>query len=353
MSAKISFCYEKGSIEIQCSIEEEMKKIFQKYVNKINSNVNNFDFFYERKKISNDSTMLKLTGNRNKKNIIVFVERKSKIIKCPKCICNDTIIKIENFRLQFDGCKYKNSETIIFDDYEKSQEIDFSKIKCSKSGCKNNVKDDPDDFYKCIDCTTINNRTTYYCSKCNNKHTTNHRRIKYDEKNYYCEEHCKKLMNYCGSCDKDLCEDCKNDHNNHSIITYESMEEKTKNIRDNINKIKKSISDLEHVVENIRGFLDGSVNIIKKYCIIAENIINKYETFNKDLKNHRILQSVINLKESNEQVMEDIKSIMNNKNDIREQTKNLINIFILDREDYIKGSQNNINILKSSNGINN
>jgi hypothetical protein len=61
MSAKISFCYEKSSIEIQCTIEDQMKAIFQKYANKLNSNVNNFDFFYETKKISNESTMLKLT----------------------------------------------------------------------------------------------------------------------------------------------------------------------------------------------------------------------------------------------------------------------------------------------------
>ena len=350
MKATVNFCYEKKPIEIQCTNEEEMKKIFSRYAIKLNSNENNFDFFYDNKKINNDSTISKLTGNKKKNNIIVFVERKSKIIKCPNCICNDAIIKIENFRLKFDGCKYNHSDNKIFDDYEKSQEIDFSKIQCSNSNCRNNVKTEPSDFYKCIDCPPLKNRTIYYCSLCKIKHDENHKRmIKYDEKNYYCEKHCKKLIKYCEDCNNDLCEDCEGSHKDHNIKTYESMEEETRNIRDGLKNIKKSITDLEHVVENIKGFLEGSVDIMKKYCIIAEDILNKYEAYNKELKNHRILQSVINLNDSNEKVMEDINSIIKT-NDIKQQAQSIINIFILDREDYIKGSKNNINILKNSNG---
>ena len=357
MRATVNFCYEESPTEIQCLFDDEMNKIFKKYATKLGSKEDNFDFFYEKKKISNDSTLYKLIGNRNKKNIIIFVKRKSKIIKCPKCICNDTIIKIENFRLKFEGCKYNHSDIKIFDDYDTTQKIDFSKIKCNKVGCSNNIM--YHDFYKCIDCTKIKNRTIYYCSKCNDQDTKNHKRIKYNEKNYYCEKHCKKFINYCESCKKDLCEDCKNDlcvdcegnnHENHNIITYKSMEEKTKNIRNSLNNIKNSMIDLGHVVENIKAFLEGSVDIIKKYCSIVEDILNKYETYNKELKNHRILQSVINLNDSNEKVMEDIKSIIDKKDDIKEQAQSIINIFILDREDYINGSQNNINILKQSNG---
>ena len=130
------------------------------------------------------------------------------------------------------------------------------------------------------------------------------------------------------------------------------MEQKTKNIRASLNNIKKSIIDLEQTVENIRGYLEGSIGIVKKYCDIAENIIDKYETYNKDLKNHRILQSVINLKDSNEKVMKNLNSIIDEKF-IREQTKNIMNIFILDREDYINGTKNNINNLKKNNGSTN
>ena len=131
------------------------------------------------------------------------------------------------------------------------------------------------------------------------------------------------------------------------------MEEKTKNIKNSLDNIKKSMIDLGHVIENIRAFLEGSVDIIKKYCIIAEDILYKYETYNKELKNHRILQSVINLNDSNEKLMNNIKSIIDKKDDIKKQAQSIIDIFILDREDYIKGSQNNNNSLKQSNGSNN
>jgi len=189
---------------------------------------------------------------------------------------------------------------------------------------------------------------------CINQHTNyhkSHKRIKYNEKNYYCEEHCKKLIKYCDNCNKDLCQDCEGNHkDNHNIITYESMEEKTKNIRDSLKNIKNSISDLKIVVDIIKQFLEESVDAFKKYYIIADDILNKYETYNKDLKNHRVLQSVINLNDSNEKVMEDIKSILNKNNDIIEQAENIIKIGQKiyresweDIENYIKGSQNNIN----------
>jgi len=333
MEATVIFYFERYSVEIQCTVEEKIEEIFQRCASKLiyNININDFDLFYENGKINNDFTVLKLKGNKKIKNpIIVFVERKSKIIKCPKCISNDTIIKIENFRLKFDCCKYFHSDKRFFDDYEQCQKIMFSKIRCSISGCKNTALNYFADFYKCYDCTKLIERSEYFCYKCINRHTKmheDHKTIKYDEKNYYCEEHCKKLIEYCENCNKDLCQDCEGNHkDNHNIITYESMEEKTKNIRNSLKNIKNSISDLEIIVENIKHFLEESVNAFKKYYIIADDILNKYETYNKNLKNHRVLQSVLNLNDSNEKVMEDIKSILNKNNDIIEQAENIIKI---------------------------
>ena len=363
MEATVKFCYGKKIFKIQCTVEEKMEKIFQRFAKELNCNINinDFDLYYEGKKINNDSTVLKLTGNKEIQNFyVVFLVRKSKIIKCPFCISNDTIIKIENFRLKFDGCKHNHSDKEFFDDYEQCQKIDSSEIMCSEKGCRNNVEIYPADFYKCYDCTKIQDRRKYYCNKCINQHTKSykdHKIIKYDEKNYYCEEHFKKFIKYCDNCNKDLCEDCEGNHkDNHNIITYESMEEKTKNIRDSINKIKNYIRDLEFVVKDIKRSLEISVNAFKKYCIIADDILNKYKTYNRYLKNHRVLQSVINLNDSNEKVMEDINSIINKKHDIIiEQAEYIIKIgqkIYRDRmgdiEDFIKNSQNNINLFFTS-----
>ena len=50
MKATVNFCYEKKTIEIQCTNEEEMKKIFSRYAIKLNSNENILIFFMKIKK---------------------------------------------------------------------------------------------------------------------------------------------------------------------------------------------------------------------------------------------------------------------------------------------------------------
>ena len=62
MKATVNFCYERRTIEVQCTNEEEMKSIFKKYVSKLISNENNFYFQYGNKKISDNSSNIKLIG---------------------------------------------------------------------------------------------------------------------------------------------------------------------------------------------------------------------------------------------------------------------------------------------------
>ena len=45
-------------------------------------------------------------------------------MKCPECICNNSIIKMENYRVKFSECCHHHQKTIIFDEYENSQKID-------------------------------------------------------------------------------------------------------------------------------------------------------------------------------------------------------------------------------------
>ena len=44
--AKVIFIYEKSVVIIQCSKDEKMKDICQKYVNKINKDINSLEFLY-------------------------------------------------------------------------------------------------------------------------------------------------------------------------------------------------------------------------------------------------------------------------------------------------------------------
>ena len=186
VTVTVTFFYERKTIEIQCSFEEQMINIFQSFAKKLNPSftINDFDFFFEGRKLDNNSTE-NLNFLSKKSKIPIFVEKRSRIIRCPKCICNDSIINIENYHLTFSGCKYNHNVNRLFNEYNECQRIDLSQIVCSKSGCPNNQRDDPKDFYKCLTCTKSLRHTKYYCYKHSLEHDKTHIKIKYDEKNYY------------------------------------------------------------------------------------------------------------------------------------------------------------------------
>ena len=85
-----------------------MQKIFEKFTEKLKVNINDFEFFYEGNKINKNSTFLELNKGENNKAIVVTVEKKLKIIKCPQCICNDCVIEINNYKILFSDCKYNH-----------------------------------------------------------------------------------------------------------------------------------------------------------------------------------------------------------------------------------------------------
>ena len=340
MEFKVFFSYEKKTFQMQCSREEVMQTIFSKFANKLEKNINDFDFFYEGNKIDKNKKLSDLIHNENKKEIVVSVEKKLKIIKCPQCICNDCIINIEDYKIQFTNCNYGHTVYKIFDDYNESQKIDHSKIICCNNKCGVNQKDCPSNFYKCLICTKLVGRTRYYCNKCNKEHSIRHKDTKlYDEKNYYCEKDFKQLISYCEDCNKDLCEVCQNSHLEHKINSYDSMIQNNveiNNIKKDLEKIKDKISDLRCIIDNIKDHLDGALKIFEQYCEIGQDIIEKYVLYNKNLKNHRVLQSIINLNKSNKKVKKDLIQIIEEKN-LREQTNNLIKIFEDDRNNYREG----------------
>ena len=342
MIIKVNFFYERRTIQIQSTDAEEMSIIFKKFLNKLNSNltINDFNFFYEGHKLSLDSTISKNNFIKKDEEIIIFAERKLGIIKCPKCICNDCIIKIENYRLTFSGCKYNHIENLIFDQYEQSQKLETSKIVCSTNGCKRNLGNS--DFYKCLNCTKLLGHTKYYCNKCTSLHDKSHTTIKYDEKNYYCEKYFHKFVMYCFTCKKNLCQDCVDEHKDHKTKSFDLMSPNIKEIKGTLKKIKENIGNLRHIIEDIKESLDGAMNLYEKYCEISYDIIEKYELYNKNLKNYRILKSIHNLEKSTGKIKDDLNRIVNEKN-LKDKICELIDIYQGDRNDYKDGINNKIN----------
>ena len=315
-----------------------MEAIYQKFITKLNPNLSNndFDFFYNANKIDKNIKILDDLNQENKKEITIIVERRSKIVKCPQCICNECIIDIDDYIIHFYGCKYKHTDFKIFDDYKRTQKIDFSQIFCKQDGCPKNESNDHEDFYKCLTCCKLLKHTQYYCNYHSKEHDKNkkHTQIKYDEKNYFCDKHIKKYVKYCFKCRKNLCQDCSVDHKNHEIKDFDSMSPNVEDIKIGLEKIKEKMEELKIIITYIkRNLLDGTMKIYENYCEILNDVIEKYDFNNKEYKNYGVLKNFLNLKKSNQRIMNDLDEIISGDN-YKNKAFFLIEKFQKDLENY-------------------
>ena len=86
--------------------------------------------------------------------------------------------------------------------------------------------------------------------------------------------------------------------------------------------------------------LDRAMNIMEKYHTISKGVIEKYELYNNSLKNHRIIKSVLNIKKSNDNILNDLNKIIN-ADDLKNKCISLIDIYHEDRRIYANNHLNN------------
>ena len=86
--AKIIFNFEGIDITIQCSIEDKIKDICQKYATKINSNINSLLFLYGGNQINMELKFKEQANsmdiNNNEMNVLVY-KRENDDFTCPHC----------------------------------------------------------------------------------------------------------------------------------------------------------------------------------------------------------------------------------------------------------------------------
>ena len=276
-------------------------------------------------------------------------EKKSKFVKCPRCVYNNCLIDIDNYVINFYGCKYNHIDCQVFNSYPETQKINLSKILCDSVGCDDKTQNnDPDDFYKCITCSKSLNHTQYYCNLHSKEHDKNikqkHFQVKFGERNFYCDKHEKKFIKYCFKCRKNLCENCSDEHNNHPIKEYDSISPNIKDFKDSLDKIKEKIEQLKIIIDYIKKhILDRSLKIYKDYCEILCDVIEKYELNNVEFKNYEILKNFLNLKKSNKKIMDDLDKIINEKN-YQIKANYLFEIYLNEQKNY-KDNISNLNNL--------
>ena len=88
-------------VNIQCNSNEKIEEILNKFGNKIQLNSKDFEYYYKGEKINKNVTLNEITNNGNTKIIDISVKKKSKIMKCFQCDCNNGVIQVENYKLHF------------------------------------------------------------------------------------------------------------------------------------------------------------------------------------------------------------------------------------------------------------
>jgi len=347
-----SFVYENRQIiEIPCQGKEKLVELIKKYIEKLNPNssIVEYYFYYNGKKIEPSNYEKTIEENEFGKNasFILSVEKNIKIIQCPECNYGDCVVSLLDYKTTFYNCEHKHLHIGLYDNYLTDQVYYPERIICADNleNCKKNAKNALD-FQMCLTCSQIANRTKSYCSNCIQKQHINkkHKIIKYEDKNYYCRKHIKKMEKYCFQCKKNLCGSCAKEHEKckgdqiKSIDSLIPLEKEIIELKDFINQIGEHIERLQIVINELNYTLNGAMRIYTNYYNSAKHIIEKYETFNKGkeaFKNFTIFKCLYNLKLSNKQILDDLKSIINGKNNF-EKVKYLFEIYSNKKKEYDK-----------------
>ena len=191
---KVDFSYNDNKYFVQCNNDDKMKDIIDKFLTKSVKSKKMFSFY----------------------------------VICPSCKEN-AFISIKNFNISIKDCPSEHkTEDIHLNEFDKTQYIDQSKIKCDI--CQS-LKCDiaKNKFFICNTCKQ------YLCPRCKDKHDKSHfDNIKdYDENQFYCKLHSNAYICYCSDCKKDLCDLCHNEHKEHKLIIYDSIMPDIEAIRNN------------------------------------------------------------------------------------------------------------------------
>ena len=131
---------------------------------------------------------------------------------------------------------------LLLDEKSYFEKINEIKIKCGEDNCKNELKNYNESFYRCLNCPKN------LCKLCNEKHQKSHNVIKYDLKDYICNENILPFpfVSYCKTCKKDLCEQCKFEHNKlHQFIDLTQILKNKDNRQKNFNKLNEKIMNFK------------------------------------------------------------------------------------------------------------
>ena len=315
----IDFQYNGGTITVQGKDNESMKAFYERFANKavINIQEKELIFSYNGKWNNNfdeNQTFLQTSNSldKSRKKMVILVAEnmenepqeelfvKSNDIICPKC-GKFSLISLKNYKITLSDCQNKhNVNNILLHEFEKTQNINYSKITCGVCGQKrSNIF--KYDLSFCLNCQKN------ICPLCRNKHNNSHSIINYDKMNYLCKEHNDFFSKYCNDCEKNICMSCEEEHEDHDTLYFGSIIPKK-------NDLKNSIEELKQYIDIFNEECDIIINAINKvrknfeiYYKVKKDMI---DNFKNEKKNYYIL---CNLNEiiKNEDIINDIIKVKN------------------------------------------
>ena len=301
----IEFNYQQKKTVIQAKIDDSFTNVISKFISKTKLDLNNIFFLSNGKNLNKNEkvkSIMSESEKRNKKMIILVYDInntinigntniiKSKDIICPICQEN-CLFDLRNFRINLYGCKNGHkTENIKLKDFNKTQTIDISKIKCDKCKSKNKSETFNNEFYVCYECKMN------LCPLCKSVHDKTHSIINYDNKNYVCNKHNETLFKYCEDCKIDMCLSCVDEHKGHNIQSYEDKLVDIKNFKYLLNYLDKSINKFKKNLEEAILKFKSMIENLDIYYNLYNDMLNKYEK-NKN-RNYNFLLNSSNIHHS-------------------------------------------------------
>ena len=293
----IKIIYGKNIFEMKIERNDSFEDIVKKYLKLLSLNKKELLFLYKGKNILENKKIL----NRLKKDVIISVFKLSKIkhlnespnIICPECN-NLTFISINDDGVKTNDCSNKHTNTFSIYEFIKSQNIELNEIKCDI--CQNNKYLYDNDFFICT-CKKI------ICQLCMINHIKKegHNLLYYNKRNYNCNKHLIEYVSFCSHCNTNLCEKCEKEHDEHKnkiiffkkIIDKKIIEEKRKEIEENIIKLdefNKQLNIIKNIfnnfINNLIGNYDNYNALYKKLLAILSN--------SSFLKNYENIKNILN-----------------------------------------------------------
>ena len=348
---QVKLCYEGKETIIEGNLNDKLKDIFKKFATNASLDINSVYFLYEGYKVNDKLTISQIINKKdqqkNKIKIlvnpidfqsskdIIQVKNKSKEVICPQC--GDSIkIKIKDYKLTLYDCQNGHKiDNILFDEFEKTQNINDSNIICNNCKYKNKSNTNNNIFYKCRLCKMN------LCPFCKSIHNQMHTIINYDKKNYICGIHNENFYSYCKTCKRNICMSCTYDHNEHEIIYFSDLIINKDEIKLKINELRKDIDIFNNNIKEIINILNKVMETMEKYFKISNDIISNIE--NKNI-NYEILNNVDEIINNNE-IIKDINIIINDNN-INNKFNNILDIYNKMSKKYIEENNEIIIIYK-------